>query len=122
MRKEVSVKRFRCSQCSGEGCKGKRTWSYLPPFLLYLMRYAAKVVQECWESWTSGKSYEATSEAEGVGSVRTVSRWLELVTKRAEELAGEMRRLAGMEDVEGSPARAEPPESSTSPLGKANSP
>lgn len=122
LRREVPVKRFRCSQCSGDGCKGKRTWSYLPPLLLYLVRYAAKAVQDCWESWASGKSYEAAAEAANVRSVRTVKRWLELVTKRAEELAGEMLRLAGMEDGEVPPARAGPPEPSTSSPGKANRP
>lgn len=125
MRREVPVKRFRCSQCSGEGCKGNRTWSYLPPFLLYLKRYAARVVQECWESWASGTSYEATAEAEHVRSVRTVSRWLEVVTKRAEELAGEIRRLAGVEGAPGPTERStlpEPESSSSMPPGKANSP
>ena len=111
------MKRLRCTGCL-------RTWSYLPPFIVYLKRYAAKVIQGCWKSWASGKSYEATAEAWHV-SVQTVKRWLAPVTRRTCPLAGELRRLAGVE-VEALRGLAEPSDtlvtfSSTCP-GKANNP
>lgn len=85
---KLRVKRFRCREC-------RRTWRFLPPMLLAFKRYAAGVVQGCWETWATvaGASFESAAEAWHLRSVRTVQRWLHPLAAGAVSLMAGVRRL-----------------------------
>lgn len=100
----LRIKRFRCRACL-------RTWRFLPPLLLCWKRYAAAIVQSCWESWAQGASYESTAVTWWLRSVRTVQRWLQPLASGVERLRGELRRLLigeGSVDSGVAPARTRP--------------
>jgi hypothetical protein len=121
-RRRLLVRRFRCKACG-------KTRTYLPSIALHLKRYAAKVVQGCWEDWArieettgAGLCYEATAEAWHVPSARTVKGWLGPLIAKADALMGEIRRYAR----EVSPGRAltegQDVQAPQSPAGTARSP
>jgi len=80
----VPVQRFRCTQC-------KRTFSFLPWFLLRFIWFAALVVQKCWEEWNQGASTVKVAERHGV-SLRTLRRWRQVVWERRREIEQTVRR------------------------------
>ena len=74
----------------------------MPPVLLVLKRYAAQVVQGCWEERLAGAGLEEVAERWEVACSRTVQRWLAPLVTRPEQTAwwqlgdrvgGELRRL-----------------------------
>ncbi len=70
----------------------------LPAFLLLLKRYAAQVVQGCWENWCGGLTLERVSEQWWIRCVRTVQRWLRPLVRDAPRIAAELRRLWHLEE------------------------
>ncbi len=83
------VKRWRCTAC-------KRTFSYLPPFVLVLKRYAASAIQGVWESrvdHASGQSLEQLAERWGLPCVVTLRRWLAPLDAYGAAIESELRRL-----------------------------
>jgi hypothetical protein len=82
----LDIKRFRCKGCG-------KTFGYLPWFILRYVRFAAAVVQQCWERWAEGKeSLEDIAWATKVSS-RTIQRWCRAVWRRRDELNRTLRRL-----------------------------
>jgi hypothetical protein len=84
----LPVKRFRCRSC-------QRTWSFQPPVVVRYKRYAARIIDGCWETWSNGLSLEATAERWQLRCVRTVQRWLGPIAAAPKALMGEVRRLLG---------------------------
>ena len=84
--REIDIKRFRCKSCG-------KTFGYLPWFVLRFVRFAAVVVQQCWERWTAGEeSLEDLAWTRKV-SMRSIQRWCAAVWKRREALNMTLRRL-----------------------------
>jgi transposase len=82
---KLDIKRFRCKGCG-------KTFGYLPWFILRYVRFAAVVVQQCWEQWAGNETLEDLAEATGVSS-RTIQRWCAAVWRRREALNQTLRRL-----------------------------
>lgn len=71
----------------------------LPAFLLVLKRYAAQIVQECWEESCGGLTLERVSEKLGIRCVRTVQRWLRRLVRDTSRIAAELHRLWQFENL-----------------------
>jgi len=96
----IPIKRFYCGHCG-------MTFGVLPAFLVIFKRYAAPLIQGCWEDWCAGYGYEKLSEKWWIRCVRTVQRWLRPLIRNQPALLAELRRLWQLE---------EPQQSSKTPL------
>lgn len=72
----------------------------LPAFLLLLKRYAAQVVQGCWEDWCGGLTLERVSEKWWIPCIRTVQRWLRPLVRDRTRIAAELRRLWQLNELQ----------------------
>ena len=87
----VPIKRFSCGHCG-------KTFGVLPAFLVILKRYAAPLIQGCWDDWCAGSGYEKLSEKWSIRCVRTVQRWLRPLIRGQPALLAELRRLWQLEE------------------------
>lgn len=84
----IPVKRWRCTAC-------RRTFSYLPPFVLVLKRYAASAIQGIWECRVdhASLSLEQLAERWGLPCVVTLRRWLAPFDAWGAAIESELRRV-----------------------------
>ena len=67
---------------------------------MILKRYAASIIQGCWDGWCSGSSDEKVSEAWGVRRARTVQPWIRPLRRYQDEVLGRLSRLWQVEEPE----------------------